>query len=76
MDTLILIGVILLTLVLLVDCMIRLVIVWFQRKRKRSVKPLGFDEPVRDRQLADDDNENTDDDEDEHDRNDEENQAP
>ena len=40
METLILIGVILLILVLCVDCVIRVVIVWKMRKQKRAVKPL------------------------------------
>jgi hypothetical protein len=40
METLVLIGVVLLLSVLLVDCLVRLVIVWNMRKRKRAVKPL------------------------------------
>ena len=40
METLILIGVILLIAVLCVDCIIRVAIVWSMRKRKRAVKPL------------------------------------
>ena len=41
MDSLILIGIILFVAVLSVDCVVRLVIVWNMRKRKRAVKPLG-----------------------------------
>lgn len=40
MQTLILIGVVLLLSVILVDCVVRLIIVWNMRKRKRAVKPL------------------------------------
>jgi hypothetical protein len=40
METLILIGVVLLLSVVLLDCVVRLIIVWNMRKRKRAVKPL------------------------------------
>ena len=45
MQTLILVGIALLLAVLSIDCIVRLIIVWNMRKRKRAVKPLGVIDP-------------------------------
>jgi hypothetical protein len=42
MDTLVLIGIVLLLTVAMIDCFVRLVILWNMRKRKRAVKPIGM----------------------------------